>query len=76
MDAEIDLDWKSVVEVLGDPDNIIKSKNSSEIDDARLKELPTGLWNRCRIWTIVERVALEISENPERKLRSSTDYLD
>ncbi|KAF2248925.1 hypothetical protein BU26DRAFT_604875 [Trematosphaeria pertusa] len=42
--------WKSVVRLLKQKDFPICGQ------DSRLAELPKGLWNRCRIWNIVEDV--------------------
>jgi hypothetical protein len=45
-----DWDWRSVAKLL-------TTKRFPTIGrDPRLTDMPPGLWNRCRIWSILERV--------------------
>jgi hypothetical protein len=49
IDSVADWDWRSVAKLLA-------TKQIPMIGrDPRLTDMPLGLWNRCRIWSILER---------------------
>jgi hypothetical protein len=56
-----DWDWRSVAKLLATKQFPVTGL------DPRLTDMPLGLWNRCRIWSIVERTLdFEYFEKPMR----------
>ncbi|KAF1846506.1 uncharacterized protein K460DRAFT_281861 [Cucurbitaria berberidis CBS 394.84] len=63
---ETSSDWKSVAQLLA------KRRLPISVRDRRLDGLPNGLWNRCRIWSIMEEaVELYLSRSDPRSPTNS-----
>jgi hypothetical protein len=61
-----DWDWRSVAKLLATKHFPMTGR------DPRLTDMPLGLWNRCRIWSIVERALdFEYFEKPTQDLSDS-----
>lgn len=59
-------DWKNVAQLL------MSRKLPTKSHDLRLENIPTGLWNRCRIWSIVEEAYAEYCPDVAPKNRSDS----
>jgi hypothetical protein len=63
--AAADWDWRSVAQLLTMKRFPISGR------DSRLDDVPLGLWNRCRLWTIIEEAL--VFEAPQLPSRERTD---
>ncbi|CAO2654973.1 Nn.00g117060.m01.CDS01 [Neocucurbitaria sp. VM-36] len=65
---ETSRDWKSVAQLLAKKQFPISGR------DRRLEDIPNGLWNRCRIWSIMEEaVELYFSEMHSGRISNSSE---
>lgn len=67
-DPEAMWDWKSIGQLLATKHFPLKSS------DSRIVELPNGLWNRGRIWSIVEKAYADDLGNSATKNRNDSVF--
>lgn len=67
-DPEAMWDWKSIGQLLATKHFPLKSS------DPRIVELPNGLWNRGRIWSIVEKAYADDLGNSATKNRNDSVF--
>jgi hypothetical protein len=61
-----DWDWRSVAKLLATKQFPVTGQ------DPILEDMPLGLWNRCRIWTLIERtLRLNYLDKPMRNRSDS-----
>jgi hypothetical protein len=56
---EVETDWRNVAALLINSDAFIDAREEHLDREKRLWNISMGLWNRCRIWSIVDRMAAE-----------------